>query len=137
VTGDSDAPIPEAADAADTIILTVATCLNRIGQGTRMAITGANASNPNAGMVRLLAQAHQVHRRLIQGTHASIAEFAAHEQMTGSYITRLLRLVWLAPDITQAILTGRHPPALSAIKLMQCGPLPADWAQQRRMLGFG
>jgi len=78
-----------------------------------------------------------MHRRLIRGTHASIAEFAAHEQMTGSYITRLLRLVWLAPDITQAILTGRQPPALSVIKLMQGGPLPTDWSQQRRMLGFG
>jgi len=78
-----------------------------------------------------------MHRRLIQGTHTSIAEFAAHEQMTGSYIVRLLRLVWLAPDITQAILTGRHPPALSAIKLMQSGPLPSDWSQQRAVLGFG
>jgi len=138
VTGDGPAAIATDANAAaDIIVLTIATCLSRVGQGTRMAITGANAGNPDAGMVRLLAQAHQVHRRLIQGTHASIAEFAAREQMTGSYITRLLRLVWLAPDITQAILTGRHPPALSTIKLMQSGRLPSDWTQQRAMLGFG
>ena len=94
------------------------------------------ATTPNGGMIRLLAQAHHLQRRLLQGKHESIAAFASQEQMTGSYIARLIRLAWLAPDITQAILMGRQPAALTAIKLMQSGPLPSDWNEQRAMLGF-
>lgn len=70
------------------------------------------------------------------GQHASLTAFAAEQGMTGSYITRLVRLAWLAPDITQAILHGSHPPEVTAIKLMQSGPLPIDWQQQRLLLGL-
>jgi hypothetical protein len=36
----------------------------------------------------------------------------------------------------QLALHWRQPPALTAIKLMQSGPLPSDWSEQRAMLGF-
>ena len=135
---------PAPADAAGTpapagaaIILAVPVRLARIGQGTRVIMNAPGpGAKPDATMVRLLAKAHQVQRRLLKGEHANIEAFAHQEQMTGSYIARLVRLAWLAPDITQAILTGRHPPALTAIRLMQSGPLPVDWQAQRVMLGF-
>ncbi len=48
-----------------------------------------------------------------------------------------MRLPWLAPDITTAIINGRKPPQLSAQTLMRLTPrLPADWAEQRKLLGF-
>ena len=94
------------------------------------------SATPDPGMVRLLAKAHQVQRRLMTSQHASLKAFAAEEGMTGSYITRLVRLAWLAPDLTHAILHGRHPPEMTALKLMQSGPLPIDWQEQRVMLGF-
>jgi hypothetical protein len=48
-----------------------------------------------------------------------------------------VRLPWLAPDIITAIINGRQPPQLNAKKLMRLtAHLPADWAEQRALLGF-
>ena len=56
--------------------------------------------------------------------------------MSSSYFTRLLRLSFLAPDITQTILQGRHPVDLNARKLMADTRAPIDWQEQRARLGF-
>ena len=54
----------------------------------------------------------------------------------GGPFCEALRAGWLAPEITQAILTGTHPPALTAIRLVQGPRLPFDWPGQRVALGF-
>ena len=57
--------------------------------------------------------------------------------MTPGYISRLLRLPLLAPDIVTAIVSGKTPPQLTAKKLMRLAlELPIDWTQQRKLLGF-
>ena len=56
--------------------------------------------------------------------------------MVASYATRLFRLTLLAPDIVNAILSGRHPPDLTARKLMDDSRLPLDWNEQRQSLSF-
>ena len=136
--GPADVPTAPSTAPEETIVLTLDLRLERIGRDTRLILNTAGGSNPQPtpGLVRLLAQAHQVQRRLLRGAHATITVFAQQEQMTGSYIARLIRLAWLAPDIVQAILHGRQPPALSVITLMQSGPLPMDWQAQRQRLGF-
>jgi len=49
----------------------------------------------------------------------------------------LLRLPSLAPDIVTAIINGKHPPELSAKRLMRLAlKLPTDWAELRKLLGF-
>ena len=53
-----------------------------------------------------------------------------------SYFTRLVRLSYLAPDITQAILDGRQPRDLTAVKLLEHSRLPLAWRDQRIALGF-
>ena len=50
--------------------------------------------------------------------------------------TRLVRLSYLAPDITQAILDGRQPRDLTADKLLAHSRLPLGWPEQRAVLGF-
>jgi hypothetical protein len=57
--------------------------------------------------------------------------------VTAAYIYTLLRLPWLAPDITTAIVNGRQPRQLNAMTLMRkASRLPANWAEQRALLGF-
>ena len=56
--------------------------------------------------------------------------------MSASYVTRLLRLRYLAPDIVAAIVEGRQPAALTATTLMHDTRLPLAWAAQRARLGF-
>jgi hypothetical protein len=53
-----------------------------------------------------------------------------------SYFTRLVRLSYLAPDITEPILDGRQPPDLSANKLLAHSRLPLAWHEQRTVLRF-
>jgi hypothetical protein len=55
--------------------------------------------------------------------------------LTSSYFTRVLRLTYLAPDITRAILEGRHPRDLTARKLLAHSRLPLTWPEQRRISG--
>ena len=65
-----------------------------------------------------------------------LADVAQGEKLTSSYFTRVLRLSYLAPDITRAILEGRHPRDLTAQKLLAHSRLPLAWPEQRRTLGF-
>jgi site-specific DNA recombinase len=54
-----------------------------------------------------------------------------------TYVTSLVRLSYLAPDIVRAILDGRQPFGLSMTRLMtSTQDLPHDWVEQRRYLGF-
>ncbi len=48
----------------------------------------------------------------------------------------LIRLAFLSPEITEAILDGRQPLGLTAAKLMQVSRLPLEWRAQRQALGF-
>ena len=66
----------------------------------------------------------------------SIEALAHAEGVTGSFVSRLLNVAFLAPDIVQRIAAGDHPPQLSAERLMRMGALPIDWAAQRMALGF-
>ena len=49
---------------------------------------------------------------------------------------RLVRLSYLAPDITEAILDGRQPRDLTADKLLAHSRLPLGWHEQRTVLGI-
>jgi hypothetical protein len=60
---------------------------------------------------------------------------AKRHGVTGSYLTRVLRLAFLSPAITQAILAGRQPVGLSARTLTLAGPVHGSWAEQARSYG--
>jgi hypothetical protein len=66
----------------------------------------------------------------------SIKELAATNGVNASYFTRVLRLAYLAPDVVEAIVTGRKPPNLLANRLVRMLDLPIDWSGQREYLGF-
>ena len=50
----------------------------------------------------------------------------------GSYVSRIIRLCLLAPDIVEAIVEGREPSGLSLERLV--GGLPVVWEEQREKL---
>ena len=66
------------------------------------------------------------------GEYASSAELAKAEKVNDSYLSRILRLTLIAPDIIEAILAGRQPSTLQLDDLLK--PLPAAWSQQRAKL---
>lgn len=84
--------------------------------------------------IRGLRQAHKIAAGL--GWRAGDGAFAGSGGApTSSYERRLWPLVFLAPDIQQAILEGRQPPALTLHQLLKMR-LPTSWPGQRRALCF-
>jgi hypothetical protein len=70
-------------------------------------------------MVKAIARAFRWREQLENGTHSTIAEIAAAEKINESYVGRVLRLTLLAPDIVDAILTGRQPAEMTLAVLMR------------------
>jgi site-specific DNA recombinase len=95
---------------------------------------GSQPANVDPVLVRLLVRAHAIRARLLQNPGLTLREIAAEERVGGSYVSRLVRLAFLAPDIVTAILNGRHPPQLTANRLMDDTRLPLDWRGQRELL---
>jgi hypothetical protein len=83
-------------------------------------------------LVKALARAFRWKMMLESGEFATIAELAEREVIASSYMTRVLQLTLLAPDIVEAILDGRQPCHLSLETLRS--PLPAAWSDQRNVL---
>jgi hypothetical protein len=67
---------------------------------------------------------------LDDGVYAAISEIGDAENISKSYVSRILRLALLAPDIVEAILAGQKDQALMLEQLER--PLPACWEEQRR-----
>jgi len=68
-------------------------------------------------------------RKLLEaGAYATIGELAAAERINPSYVSRMLRLTLLAPDIVEAILDGKQGPEVSLAQMSD--PFPAEWARQ-------
>jgi hypothetical protein len=79
------------------------------------------------GLLRLIARAHDFQERLIQDPDLTVPAIASQERLTIGYLSRLLRLPSLAPDIFTAMINGQHPPQLSAKRLMRLAlKLPTD-----------
>jgi len=84
----------------------------------------------------LIAKAQDWFARIRSGKADSIQAIAQAEKVTGSYITRVIYLAFLAPDIIVTIIKGRQPPTLTAQRLLQAVPLSLHWSEQRIALGF-
>ncbi len=85
-------------------------------------------------LVAALVRAHQWKRVLDDGRIPSITALAKRLNVDRAYVSRLLHMTLLAPDIIEAILYGREPSGLSLARLNKAFPM--EWEGQRRDLGF-
>jgi hypothetical protein len=97
--------------------------------------TSADAADPCPALIRTVTRAQSWFTRLSSGE--TIKQLASDARVTTSFVSRTVRLAFLAPDITLSILEGRQPEGLSVTRLLQdSGLLPLAWSDQREMLGF-
>ena len=116
-------------------VLTIPARLKRAGIEMRLVVDdGSEPANVDPVLVRLLVRVHAIRARLLEAPSLTLQEIAAEKRVSSSYVTRLLRLAFLAPDIVTAILNGRHPPQLTANRLMDDTRLPLGWTAQRELL---
>lgn len=102
--------------------------------GARRMKVEAQRARPDATLIRALVRAHRWAALLSDGTHATISDLATAEKVGKSYVSRVLRLTLLAPDITKAILDGRQPHTLDLKSALR--PFPREWGAQRERFGF-
>jgi site-specific DNA recombinase len=73
---------------------------------------------------------------LASGRVHTMAEITSREGVDQSYLSRVMTLAFLAPDIIESIIAGRQPADLSVEKLTKRINLPLDWDHQRKLLGY-
>ncbi len=96
-----------------------------------MAPHGASASDTT--LVKAVARAFRWRRMLEGGRFGTINELAAAEKINSSYVSRLLRLTLLAPDIVHAIMDGRQPEGMTLPGLMEV--FSVEWERQSQHIG--
>ena len=83
-------------------------------------------------MVKALARASRWRKMLDTGEHVTIEDLAKAKGVNATYVSRVLRLTLLAPEIVEAILDGRQPAAQQLDNLLTGFPL--EWEGQREQL---
>lgn len=78
-----------------------------------------------------LVRAEAWKRKLLSGRSASMVEIAETEGVTETYVGRLLRLSFLAPDLKRSIMDGTQSERLTLEDVMR-NDLALDWREQRR-----
>jgi hypothetical protein len=120
----------------ETLILRIPMRFQRRGGRKRIVapdgseIVPTSKPQPDGTLVKALARAHRWQRMLETGEHQTLADLADAERINRSYVSRIVRLTLLAPDIVERILDGR--PILGLPQVLK--PFPVEWEKQRRQL---
>ena len=124
---------------SDTRAISVPFKLKRRG-GKKMVITPdhaptlVRADRRDVVMIKTLARGFRWRTLLDGGQFATIEDLGHREQISPSYVGRVIRLTFLAPDIVEAILNGTQPRLLDTKSLLK--PFPDEWNAQKRHFGF-
>ena len=95
-----------------TLIVRIPMRFQRRGSRKRIVAPDGSAivpttKPPDGTLVKALARAWRSQRMLDEGIYTTVSEIGDAEGISKSYLSRILRLALLAPDIVEAILAGR------------------------------
>ena len=117
-----------------TVTVTVPFAIRKRGGRTLVITPDGVTSAPaprtrvDSALLKALARGFRWRKLLETGHFATIQEIADAENINPSYVSRLLRMTLLAPEIVEAILAGNQPAGLTRAKVMQ--PFPMEWQRQ-------
>ena len=120
-------------------VIEVPVTLKQCGMAVRLIVQAPGiplTRRPDPKMVALIAKAHQWFQKLSSGKYTSIEAIAKQVNVGSSYVTRVIYLAFLDPNIAQRIIRGDHPLELNAERLNRIVPLPIAWSEQRELLGM-
>jgi site-specific DNA recombinase len=129
-------------DVDETMVMEIPVLFQRRNRRKKISMPDGRSfidmsnENINDALVKAIARAHQWQEMIDNGDAKSIKQIAVQENLPPSYAQKMMRLLELAPDITSAIVNGTQPEDLQLKDLVKVGPLPLDWNEQRKMLGF-
>jgi site-specific DNA recombinase len=87
----------------------------------------------NEGLIQSVVRAHTWMQSLRDGMYESVERLAEANCLHPKVVRQALRLAFLSPNITSAILEGRQPAGLSLRQIPKL--LPLAWTEHRHLLG--
>lgn len=118
----------------ETITVRVPAVFQRRGARKSLVAPDGSPTVPSARaradntLARAIARAFRWRKLIESGMYSTIQEIAAVEQINASYVSRVLRLTLLAPEIVEAILDQAPPWPMLFPELMK--PFPLEWPKQ-------
>jgi site-specific DNA recombinase len=121
-------------ESEDLITIEADAQLRRCGGEVRLLLadTEQNRARPVLSLVRAVARAHDWMDRILSGEVPNQCALAKETGFDKRYISRIIPLAFLAPDITEAILEGKQSSELSLEKCVR--EIPFEWTVQREAL---
>jgi hypothetical protein len=110
--------------------------MKRRGAEMRLIVGGTGPARMDQALLKTIVRAHKWFNDFVSGRVNNFAEIASQEGIDKSYVSRVMNLAFLAPDIIESIIAGRQPADLNVEKLTKRIDLPLDWEQQRQLLGL-
>ena len=125
------------AEEEEALVVSIPVTLRRLGKETRLIVSSGNQqTKQDPALIKAIVRAHAWLAMLRNREVGSIADIARSENLQRTYVSSLMPLAFLAPDITEAILDGSQPLELSLDGVLASSPLPTSWTKQRTLLGF-
>ena len=101
--------------------------------GAAVESDGPPESASNEGLIQSVVRAHVWEQSLRDRVYESVEMLAEAIRLHPKVVRQALRLAFLSPDVTSAILESRRPAALSLAQIPKL--LPLSWTDHRRLLG--
>lgn len=110
----------------------------RRGVETKLVLEGSGGatSNPDPALIKAVVRAHRWFDDLVSGSARSLREIAEIEGISDRYVSHLMPLAFLAPELVESILAGEQPIGLTAEKLTKSVSMPLCWSGQHEVLEF-
>ena len=120
-------------DEHDPLCIELAITLKRRGREQQLILTSAaDGTRTDPALIKAIVRARRWFGILRSGQVGSIAEIGRMEEVPRSWISTQLPLVFLAPDITPAILKGERPSDCNLDRLVALAGASPGWAEQRK-----
>jgi DNA invertase Pin-like site-specific DNA recombinase len=123
------------AGLAETIELEVVTSLKRSGCVMRLITQNGSAAVPTVDttLIKSIARARNWWDQLCEDDVLTVTAIADREKLTRSYVTRVLRLAFLSPNVLKSLLDGKGPAHLTTDRLTVTDAVPGRWEDQRKI----
>jgi site-specific DNA recombinase len=104
-------------------------------KGAKPMMEGSGPSNDgrNESLIQSIVRAHAWIASLQGGTYGNVEELAVANNLHPKVVRQNLRLAFLSPEATSAILEGSQPAGLSLARIPKL--LPLKWTDHRSLLG--
>jgi len=108
--------------------------MQRRGVETKLIIGGGEAAKVDPVLKKAIGRGYVWFNELLSGEARSIDDIVKKYGVGKSHVSNLLPMAFLAPDIVEAVLVGKHPSTLTLEMLTKHIDLPMDWEGQRRVI---